>query len=70
MMNDSRGDGQADARRAGLCGTCVHVRIITNDRGSRFYMCGLSVSDPRFPRYPVIPVVACAGYRPASSDPA
>jgi hypothetical protein len=38
------------------------VRVITNDRGSRFYLCSLSATDPRFPKYPPQPVCACAGY--------
>ena len=63
MMNDSHGGGQAPDDRAGLCGSCAHVQIITNDRGSRFYLCRLSLTDPRFTRYPAIPVVACTGYR-------
>jgi hypothetical protein len=62
MMDDSRHSGQANDHRAGLCGRCVHVQIIRNDRGSQFYLCRLSLTDPRFPRYPAIPVVACAGY--------
>lgn len=63
MMNDSPGDGQADDRRAGLCATCAHVKVIPGDRGSRFYLCRLSRTDPRFPRYPPIPVLACPGYK-------
>jgi hypothetical protein len=42
--------------------------MITNDRGSRFYLCELSFTDPRYPRYPVIPIVACPGYRPQECD--
>ena len=53
----------------GLCGTCAHVRRIESARGSVFLLCGLSYSDPRFRRYPALPVVACAGYR-AGSAPA
>ena len=64
MMNDSHGSGQASDDRAGLCASCAHVQIITNDRGSRFYLCRLSFTDPRFRRYPAIPVVACPGYDP------
>ena len=48
---------------AGLCATCAHAAIVENDRGSRFYRCELSKTDPRFPKYPRLPVVACAGYR-------
>jgi hypothetical protein len=70
MMDDSEAQRQADARRAGLCATCAHVRIVTNDRGSRFYLCELSLTDSRYSRYPVIPIVACEGYRPAGSPDA
>jgi len=40
----------------GLCATCQHARVIVSDRGSRFYFCERSRSDPRFPRYPRLPV--------------
>ncbi|HEU0016086.1 MAG TPA: hypothetical protein VFQ45_20580 [Longimicrobium sp.] len=41
------------------------MRIVESRRGSRFYMCRLSEVDPRFPKYPGIPVLRCAGYRRA-----
>lgn len=47
---------------AGLCATCGHVRIVNSDRGSRFYLCGLSARDARFPKYPRLPTRTCAGY--------
>jgi hypothetical protein len=62
MMNDRRVFQQAET--AGLCDTCRHLKVIRNDRGSVFYLCRLSFTDPRFPRYPAIPVVACPGYEP------
>ncbi len=62
-MND-RGERRQAEVPAGLCATCLHQRIITSDRGSRFVMCGLSATDRRFPRYPALPVVACDGYTP------
>ena len=46
----------------GLCGSCVHLRLLASPR-SVFARCGLAEEDPRFPRYPRLPVVACAGYR-------
>ncbi len=55
-----------DRRReddVGLCGRCEHSRVIENARGSRFYLCRLSETDPKFRRYPRLPVVACEGYR-------
>lgn len=48
--------------RVGLCSICRHVRVTGNRRGSRFYLCGRSVHDPRWPRYPVLPVLRCTGY--------
>ena len=47
---------------AGLCATCKNMRRITSDRGSRFYFCELSKTDSRFPKYPRLPVLNCAGY--------
>jgi hypothetical protein len=66
MMDDPRGSGQAESGRAGLCERCTHVQIVTSNRGSTFYLCKLSVSDPRFPKYPAIPVLTCAGFTPAN----
>lgn len=60
MMNDSPRVGQAEA---GLCARCVHVQVITSARGSTFYRCRLSAVDPRFPKYPRLPVIACSGFR-------
>ena len=53
------------ARYVGLCATCKHSRRITSDRGSIFYLCLLHASDPRFPKYPRLPVLACTGYQRA-----
>jgi hypothetical protein len=36
--------------------------VIETARGSRFSLCELSRTDPRFPRYPNLPVLACAGF--------
>jgi hypothetical protein len=48
----------------GLCATCIHKREITSDRGSIFYRCALADTDPRFPKYPRLPVLQCSGYTP------
>lgn len=53
----------------GLCAECAFHRVVENARGSRFWLCERSRFDARFPRYPQLPVLACAGYRPAR-DPA
>ena len=54
--------------RAGLCGHCRHAGRIVSSRGTLFYLCRLSFTDPMFPKYPPLPVVACAGYEP-ETDP-
>jgi len=46
----------------GLCGHCLHARIIRNRRGTVFFLCGRSRIDPRYARYPRLPVLACPGH--------
>jgi hypothetical protein len=48
----------------GLCGRCRHAKKNRNDRGSVFLYCRLSEKDPRFPKYPPLPVVRCEGFEP------
>jgi len=50
--------------RAGLCACCLHARRIESARGSIFYLCERSASDPAFPKYPQLPVIECAGHTP------
>jgi hypothetical protein len=47
---------------AGLCDRCRHQRVVTTTRGSAFTLCELSKADPRFPKYPRLPVAACPGF--------
>lgn len=47
----------------GLCATCEHLRLVASRR-SLFVRCGLADTDPAFPRYPPLPVLACRGWRP------
>jgi hypothetical protein len=54
--------GDMDAE-PGLCGRCRHCQVVDTGR-SRFYLCRRSFTDPRFRKYPVLPVWACAGYEP------
>jgi hypothetical protein len=58
------------AASAGLCDNCVHQRVVTNTRGSRFSLCERSKTEPEFPKYPRVPVVECRGFepRPAPAD--
>jgi hypothetical protein len=45
------------------------MQRVDSSRGSVFYLCRLSLTDPRFPRYPSLPVMACAGYRKGGDTP-
>jgi hypothetical protein len=47
---------------AGLCDSCRHQKVVGNTRGSRFSLCERSKTDPRFVKYPRVPVARCAGY--------
>jgi GrpB-like predicted nucleotidyltransferase (UPF0157 family) len=47
---------------AGLCADCVHARRIESARGSVFFLCELSLTDPAFAKYPRLPVISCSGY--------
>jgi len=48
--------------RTGLCFDCAHARRVESARGSVFFLCELSLTDPRFPRYPRLPIISCSGY--------
>ena len=49
---------------AGLCDACVHQKLIRSGRGSEFSMCLRHKDDPRYPKYPRIPVGRCPGFEP------
>ena len=61
-MDDSMKSEQG--RRWGLCATCAHARAIESDKGSAFVQCGLAKEDPRYRKYPHVPVVQCSGWAP------
>ena len=56
------------AVQPGLCTGCVHLQLLASPR-SVFVRCGLADADPRFPRYPALPVRDCAGYQPFKETP-
>jgi len=67
MMDDSAESGQGTAAE-GLCATCRHARRLANDRGSQFVLCERAKTDPRYPRYPPLPVRRCPGHEPHLTD--
>jgi len=48
----------------GLCANCLYARRIESKRGSEFWLCQLSATDPHFPKYPRLPVLTCRGFTP------
>jgi len=53
--------GGDEKARVGLCFGCRHARIVSTPR-SVFWLCELAASDPRFEKYPRLPVLACDGF--------
>ena len=52
---------------AGLCDSCRHQKVVGNTRGSRFSLCERSKTDPRYVKYPRLPVAECDGYEEAGA---
>jgi hypothetical protein len=51
--------------RGGLCDSCAHQRLVHTGRGSTFSMCLRHRTEPeRYPKYPRLPVLVCAGHEP------
>ena len=47
---------------AGLCDACAHQKLIGTSRGSQFSLCLRHRDDPRFAKYPPVPVARCPGF--------
>jgi len=56
-------EAHAERLRAGLCADCKHAQKVISERGSKFYLCQLSLTDPSFAKYPALPVRKCRGYK-------
>jgi hypothetical protein len=52
----------------GLCASCRHQRVVRSGRGSEFSLCLRSRTDPAYPKYPRLPVLACPGHEPRDGD--
>lgn len=52
----------------GLCGGCAHARRVQSNRGSMFVLCAVGLRDPRFSKYPVLPVWRCAAHQPMAPN--
>ena len=70
-LHAREGERKMSGTTAGLCASCTHAQPITSSKGSTFIRCNLSLRDPRFPRYPTLPVLRCSGYQesPSAREP-
>jgi hypothetical protein len=55
-----------ESDRVGLCFVCRHARRVPTPPIT-YWLCRLSSTDPRFDKYPRLPVRACPGFEPAPS---
>lgn len=53
--------------RVGLCFRCRHARVVPAPRAT-YWLCRLAAVDPRFDKYPRLPVLACIGFQPADPE--
>jgi hypothetical protein len=58
------------ARTVGLCARCRYAARQETARGSVFWRCRRAETDPRFVRYPRLPVLACPGFEEDTEPPA
>jgi hypothetical protein len=52
----------------GLCASCRHARAVVSASGAAFVQCLRARSDPRFPKWPALPVLACPGYETGEGE--
>ena len=55
-------------RIAGLCGSCRHALLRPTQKDTVYLRCGLAATDPRYAKYPQLPVLRCPGHRPEGAD--
>jgi hypothetical protein len=53
----------------GLCAACRYAQAVKSSRGSVFVMCGRAKTDPRFSKYPRLPMLACVGFELREQEP-
>ena len=63
-MSAPEGDATSLPVDAGLCDTCRHAMLRPTKRGTTYLRCGRASMDGRFPKYPRLPVLTCAGHEP------
>jgi len=53
---------EEETEKVGLCADCRFSRRIESGKGSVFFLCRRSETDPSYPRYPRLPVRVCRGH--------
>ncbi len=67
-MADSEPESQL-AVLVGLCAQCRWAARVPTDKARCYWRCRRSEVDTRYPRYPRLPMVVCAGYQPHEDEP-
>ena len=62
-------DEPPESATAGLCADCAHAKKLRTKIDATIYLCGLAAVDARFPKFPRLPVHACAGYEKTRLGP-
>jgi hypothetical protein len=52
----------------GLCALCSHVHRNETRKGTVYWRCTRAATDPRFPKYPRLPVLSCPGFEPMAPE--
>jgi hypothetical protein len=53
---------EVDNNAIGLCADCIHHTEQVSSKGSVFIRCLLAETDPRYTKYPRLPVIECTGF--------
>ena len=61
-MGTSPSDPGTERVAAGGCVSCVYARLIRAKANDVYYFCERSVNDPRYARYPRLPMLTCEGH--------
>jgi hypothetical protein len=60
---EKREYGIAVTAKSSLCFSCNYGNHVISGKGSSFLQCQKHFENLRYPKYPVLPVVACSGYK-------
>ncbi len=54
----------------GLCAQCAFVHRNETRKGTVYWRCTRALTDPRYPKYPRLPVLSCPGFVMTDAGPA